>query len=241
MEKSMFFNSVGGDRRYKAEEFADYFNKFIGNGVFPNPSTNCQVLSNNDMTIRISPGSAWINGYMYVNTGDMNHVIEPANSVLNRIDRVVLRWDKVGREIYSYIKVGEYSSSPQPKPLQRDVDAYELCLADIRVNAGVTTIAQSDIRDTRHIDSLCGVVATLIEDIDTTTLYNQYEQGLRDRIEELDRLIGSENPTGELMALINTKMDKNIADKGTNPNFQGLVYNIVVIDGRPYLEVVSDG
>src|SRR5690606_20867544 len=149
MEKSMFFNSVNGDRRYKAEEFADYFNKFIGNGVFPNPSTNCQVLSNNDMTIRLSPGAAWINGYMYVNTGDMNHVIEPADSVLNRIDRVVLRWDKLERKIYSCVKVGEYSSNPKPKALQRNVDAYELCLANVKVSAGATTITQANITDTR--------------------------------------------------------------------------------------------
>lgn len=174
MEKSSFFNSVNGDRKYKAEEFARYFASFIGNGIFPNPSTNCQVLSNNDMTIRISAGKAWINGYYYENTGNMNHVLEPADSVLDRIDRVVLRWDKLERRICSYVKVGEYSSNPKPKALQRNVDAYELCLADVKVSAGATTVTQASITDTRLDSDLCGVVHGVVDQVDTTTLFNQY-------------------------------------------------------------------
>ncbi len=42
MQKSMFFNSSQGDRVYKAEDWADYFSSFIGNGVFPNPSSGLQ-------------------------------------------------------------------------------------------------------------------------------------------------------------------------------------------------------
>ena len=41
-EKSSFFNSVSGDRKYKAEDWASYFGALIGNGVFPNPATNLQ-------------------------------------------------------------------------------------------------------------------------------------------------------------------------------------------------------
>lgn len=37
MEKSSFFNSVSHDRTYKAEDWAEYFASFIGNGVFPRP------------------------------------------------------------------------------------------------------------------------------------------------------------------------------------------------------------
>ena len=44
MEKCSFFNAelVDGeyDRIYLAEDYARYFSSFIGNGVFPNPSTN---------------------------------------------------------------------------------------------------------------------------------------------------------------------------------------------------------
>ena len=46
MEKSSFFNSVSHDRTYKAEDWAEYFASFIGNGVFPVPSTGLQVVAN---------------------------------------------------------------------------------------------------------------------------------------------------------------------------------------------------
>ena len=49
MEKSSFFNSVSGDRKYKAEDWASYFASFIGNGVFPVPSTGLQVVAGNGM------------------------------------------------------------------------------------------------------------------------------------------------------------------------------------------------
>ena len=51
MEKSSFFNSVSHDRTYKAEDWAEYFASFIGNGVFPVPSTGLQVVANDGMKL----------------------------------------------------------------------------------------------------------------------------------------------------------------------------------------------
>lgn len=65
MEKSSFFNSVKGDRKYSAEDWTDYFGSIIGNGVFPEPSTGLQVEKHSGMRIKIQPGKAWINGYFY--------------------------------------------------------------------------------------------------------------------------------------------------------------------------------
>lgn len=71
MEKSSFFNSVSHDRTYKAEDWAEYFASFIGNGVFPVPSTGLQVVANDGMKLNVKTGKAWINGYFYFNTGDL--------------------------------------------------------------------------------------------------------------------------------------------------------------------------
>lgn len=54
MEKSSFFNSVSGDRVYRAEEWAEYFASFIGNGVFPVPSTSLQVVAGPGMAAPIT-------------------------------------------------------------------------------------------------------------------------------------------------------------------------------------------
>ena len=66
MEKSFCFNSINGDRKYKAEDFREYFASFIGNGVFPNPSTNLQCIGENgDMTVTLKVGNGWIDGFLW--------------------------------------------------------------------------------------------------------------------------------------------------------------------------------
>ncbi|ABS33971.1 hypothetical protein FC823_08985 [Clostridium botulinum] len=186
MEKSSFFNSINHDRRYKAEEFAEYFASFIGDGIFPNPSTNLQVLSNNDMTVNVKQGKAWIKGYFYVNTDDLKLKIDVADSVLSRVDRIVLRKDVAQRKIYCYVKKGQFASSPVAPALQRDADMYELGLADIYVRAGVISIIQSNITDLRLNKELCGIVHGAIDQVDVTTLFNQYTEKFKLKEEEFE-------------------------------------------------------
>lgn len=156
MEKSSFFNSVSHDRTYKAEDWAEYFASFIGNGVFPVPSTGLQVVANDGMKLNVKTGKAWINGYFYFNTGDLAVELDTADGQLNRIDRVVVRWDLTNRVMSVKVKSSSFSASPTAPALQRDADVYELALADIYVGAGVTAITQSKITDQRLNTSLCG-------------------------------------------------------------------------------------
>ena len=187
MEKSSFFNSVqvadgSYDREYLAEDFAKYFASFIGNGVFPNPSTNLQVLSNNDMTVSIDIGKAYINGYYYENTTKLVKTIDIADGVLNRVDLIVLRLDFTNREIKTYVKKGTFASSPVAPTLQRDSDMYELALAEVYVKAGATAISQADITDLRLDNNSCGLVSNAVTSVDATTLYNQYESLFNQKI-----------------------------------------------------------
>lgn len=181
MEKSLFFTSLNGDRRYKSSDFAEYFKTFIDNGVFPNPSTNLQATANEDMTVTILPGYAWINGYMYANTDSLNLIIENSDSVLNRIDRVVVRLDFLNREIKTYVKKGSFATNPIAPNIQRDADVFELAIADININAGAIKITQSDIKDLRLNKEVCGIVKGTIDEIDTTTLYKQLEAYIEEK------------------------------------------------------------
>jgi hypothetical protein len=172
--RSGLFNSVNGDRRYKADFFAEYFATFIANGVFPNPSTGLQVVEGENMTVAIKPGKAWINGYFFVNDSDYILTIDNADGVLNRIDRIVLQLNYLNREIVPVIKKGTFASSPMAPSLQRDADAYEIALADIFINKGVLSISQANITDLRLNSELCGIVHGTINQVDTTTIFNQY-------------------------------------------------------------------
>lgn len=180
MEKSSFFNSVSGDRVYRAEEWAQYFASFIGNGVFPVPSNNLQVIAGSGMTVTVKAGKAWINGYFYYNTSDLSVTLPTADGVLNRIDRLVVRWDLTERLISVVVKSSTPSASPIAPQLQRDADAYEICLADVLTGAGVTAISQANITDKRLDGALCGIVAGVVDQIDTNAFNAQLEAWFSD-------------------------------------------------------------
>lgn len=173
--RSGFFNSVNGDRKYNAAFFAEYFASFIGNGVFPNPSNGLQIVEGTAMQTIMKPGKGWINGY-YINN-DSDYVLQHdiADGVLKRIDRVVMRLNHQSRQIEIVIKKGTNASNPLAPILQRDADAYELALADVLINNGATQITQANITDLRLNKDLCGIVKGTIEEIDTTSLFNQYQ------------------------------------------------------------------
>ena len=187
MEKSSFFDSdvINGqyDRVYSAEDFASYFNTVLTTGIFPSPSTNLQVVANNNMTVTVKSGDAFINGYMYHNTDDLTLELNTADGVLKRIDLVVVRLDHVNREIKCHIKTGTFGSSPVKPSLTRNEEVYELCLAEINIGNGIISINQDSIIDTRYNSSVCGVVNSLIE-IDTEEIYSQMRGLIEQREEE---------------------------------------------------------
>lgn len=174
-EISGFHNSINGDRKVKADFFARFFGSLIGNGVFPNPSTGCQVIANNDMTVTVKTGKAWINGVFYENTADMALSLDVADGVLKRIDRVVLQYNTIDRTIAAKVKKGTFASSPVAPSLQRDADAYELGIADILVSNGVISVTQANITDLRLNTTYCGIVHGVVDQVDTTTIFNQYQ------------------------------------------------------------------
>ena len=180
--RSGFFNSeiIGYDaenmpvfdRAEEASFFAKYFSQFIGNGVFPNPSTNMQVLAIGDMRIQVNIGTCYINGYMgWVEPAEIFEIEESDTQA--RIDRVVARLDFTDRSINLFVKKGTSLGNPVAPELQRDYDIYELGLADIRVNANAIEITQEHITDLRLNVEKCGIVANQIQYVDTTTKFNQ--------------------------------------------------------------------
>jgi hypothetical protein len=176
--KSGFFNSVNGDRRYDATFFAEYFSSFIENGVFPDLESSLQVVENENMFIRILPGKGWINGY-YVNNDD-DYLLQHPNSdgTLDRIDRLVMRINYLERTIEFAIKQGKYASSPIAPGLQRDLDFYELALADVYIRAGATSIIQDNITDLRDNPFFCGWATAKVVGWDRIKeeIYNWFEE-----------------------------------------------------------------
>ncbi len=175
MANCLPFNSINADRAYKAEDWAWYFATFIGNGVFPKPSNGLKVEAEEGMTLQVNEGYAFINGYAYRNWARSSIEIGKAGGTLNRIDRIVLRWDLALRDIYIDILKGEESAHPYARELTRNAEIYELALADVYVGKGVAKILTENITDTRFNSSLCGIVKGTVEEIDASTLTAQFD------------------------------------------------------------------
>lgn len=180
------FTSVNGDRLYTSQFFRDYFASFIGNGVFPNPSDNLQVMADSGLDIVVKKGKAWIDGAIHLGDDDQVLTLDPGDNLLPRIDKIVLRVDYINRTITKEVKKGTPATNPVAPNLQRDNDIYELGLANVRVNVGATNITQSNITDLRLNSNECGIVKGTIEEIDTTTLFNQYQSWIEQKKAEFD-------------------------------------------------------
>lgn len=174
-------NSINGDRKYKAEDFAQYFATFIGNGIFVKPSDCLQIRADGDsMSVFVRPGKGWINGYYLINDEDYNLPLTVGDTMLNRIDRIVIRLDFTQRKMSVEVKKGALSASPIAQTLKRDADAYELALADVYIAKGSLTISQAAITDTRLNNNLCGLMHGVVNQVDTTTIFNQYQSWFDD-------------------------------------------------------------
>lgn len=238
---SSFFNSSNGDRIYQASNFAAYFASFIGNGVFPNPSTGLQVLQDADRIVRVASGKGWINGYYVENTDDFNIQIPASDGSLNRIDRIILGLNLTNRAITIYFKQGTPATNPVAPALIRNQLVHELALADVYVNRGATRITQANILDQRMNGNLCGIVSGVVNQVDTTTLYNQYEtdfmewsnqqrQDFEDFLQSIENALDG-NTAGNLQNQIDLKANIN------SPSFAGTPFtpNVSVGTSTPQI------
>lgn len=178
MADSLPFNAIKVDdefdRVYKAEDWAWYFATFLASGVFPKPSDGLQVVAYSGMEVRVNMGYAFINGYGFRNPVSKGVTLDRAEGAQNRVDRVVVRWDLVLRDIYIDVLKGVPSAKPVATALTRNTEVWELALADIYVGKGVTKILTQNITDQRFNSALCGIVVGTVKEIDASVLTKQF-------------------------------------------------------------------
>ena len=178
--KSYFFNAQRDsqgiyDRMYNAQDFTNYLDKIVGSGVFPNPSTNLQVMASSGMNIIVKAGSGWINGHKMVNSIDYPMTLANSDVLLDRIDRIIFYVDYSVREMGIAILQGTPATNPSAPAITRDETRVEYSLATIRVKKQATSITQANITDTRGNSSVCGYVQGLIQQVSTETLFAQWQ------------------------------------------------------------------
>lgn len=173
--ESGFFNSVNGDRVYKADHISGLFEGLITDGVYESIGNKLAVQANSGMTIQIASGRGFFSGRWVNNDAEFLLTLEDADVLLKRYCAVCVKVDLTteGRTAQPYLKYGALASEPIKPTMERTDTVKEYCLAYILINGGVTEITNADIEDARFDTNVCGWVTGLIEQIDANTIYQQ--------------------------------------------------------------------
>lgn len=184
---SGFFDSISGDRKYNAEQMSNYFDGLISNGIYENIGDKFVVTTGTGMTVNVGTGRAIINCHWIKNDATASFTLDPADVQLSRIDAIVLRLDKRenARNINIVVKKGTAAQNPTTPSITRTDDVYELYLATVKVNKNVTSIVQSNIIDWRSTN-YCGWVTGLIKQVDTSTLFLQWQNAYEQQFADFD-------------------------------------------------------
>lgn len=173
-----FFNSLDNDRLYYADQVNSFFEGLVSPGVFESVDGALQVKAASGMNIQVEAGrltdskGRWLRNYAVLDL-----TIDSADVLLPRYDAVIAAIDssmeKRAPEIY--IKKGIPAGPPVKPSVIRNSYLEEYCLAYVYVDARASTITQSAITDTRPDNNLCGFVTGLIEQLNTTDLFIQFQ------------------------------------------------------------------
>ncbi len=150
------------------------------------------VTANNDMTVTISPGLAWLKVAEYWGVSAFQDVaitlpIDPADGAEPRIDAVCVRIDKNRNVGEVVIKKGDYAGdAPTVSTPTRNTDFDEIYIATVAVNAGAVSVTQADITDQRLNEIYCGIMRDGVTGIPTQQLQNQWTSWMRNFTKSTD-------------------------------------------------------
>lgn len=175
-----FFNAIKQsdgtyDRTYNADQMSTYFEGLVSDGVYESVDDAMQVLSGTGMQVQVGAGRAIIDSKWIKNTAAYPLTINAAHVTLNRYTAIVIRLDLSARTIAITTKDGENATAPVKPTITNSETIKEMCLAYIYVGRGVTLISQANIEDTRPDNNVCGWVTGIVQQVDTSKLFLQWQ------------------------------------------------------------------
>lgn len=181
-----FFNSINGDRVYNADQMSEMFDGLITDGVYQTVGDAMRVVATSGLTVNVSTGRARVNSQWAKVDAAYPITLNSAHVTLNRYTAICLRVDFANREIKLIARDGTNATAPTKPDIVRNSYYYELILAYVYVPAGATIITQDNIEDTRANTNLCGIVSSLIQQLDTSELYEQYTAAYNAQLETMN-------------------------------------------------------
>ena len=201
--------TIDYDRASSSAQLRGLIKSMITNGVNMTESTNLQVIANGtNNTLTVKAGYVIIEGAIKYFENDVTVTLPTADVNNSRIDTVVARLNlnESVRDIVIDVVSGTASTTPTEPTLTRTTNVYEVGLANILVGVGASAISQSEVTDTRLLNSRCGL-ATSIGKIDTETLFTQLTTDFNTWFNNIKGQL-SEDAAGNLQLQINAINDE---------------------------------
>ena len=177
-----FFNSVDNDRTYNADDMSNYFEGLVSNGVYATVGDACIVKSLGGLTLSVGIGRAILNNKWVKIDSIQIAEITPHKS-LNRYDAICLQINSADRNISLVVVEG----TPATAPTVPTKTANQLVLAHIYVRANTSSISQADITDRRPDKNYCGWVTGLVDQVDTSELFLQFQTACEEKQNEMNQ------------------------------------------------------
>ena len=147
-----FFNSVNGDRKYDADQMSEFYNGIVTDGVFQHVDNGLEVTAGTGMTVNVATGRAIIQNKWVKNDSALTLDVGAASDVSERVDAVVIRFNSANRNVSIVVKQGG-ADAPS---MTRSDGIYEMALAYINIQPGVTSV---NVVDKRSDTDVCGWAA----------------------------------------------------------------------------------
>ena len=179
-----FFNSIGGDRRYNADDIGKYLMGIISSGVYADKSTSLQVLATDGMNVEVQPGRAMLHYHYMENDSPLTFTLDKGGTQ-DRVDAIVARLDLSNRLCEIAVKKGTEAAKPAAPTMVRTDTMKEYMLARVYITKLTSSITQSNITDTRADNTVCGWVTGVINQVDTSTLFVQWQAAYEKAYAEL--------------------------------------------------------
>lgn len=188
------------DRAVTSEVLRQIYKRYFTNGVFGISDSTCFQVSvaTGGAGVSIAPGACQIQGATGYEENAVTLEITPNSSNLPRIDTVVARLNDNSdyRSIYFDILEGTPAVTPTAPALTQSDSIWELGLCNIARAANSSVITNSNITDTRADSSRCGYV-TAIQQLDTASLYQQFQAYIQEVMDALDAADATYNETAQ--------------------------------------------
>lgn len=170
-----FFDSVGGDRAYNAEQMSRLFDGIIRDGIFEFIGDKFKVTPGDGFSVNVGTGRAWFDHTWNYNDSLFNISLEPADVALERIDAIVLEVNaSIGvRENSLKVVTGEANGEALKPALTNDATVHQHALAYITVHHNAQSITDADIEIVVG-KTECPYVTGPLETVDISEQFKQW-------------------------------------------------------------------